>query len=144
MFRFKATCKRVVAFSAVMLLLLSSFVLWEALRSDRKFPMIHPAEDRDAVPVADAKELLQEFAADSVGALKKYRGRIWLRGTVTEISGPSVTLEGPPGVLCVYVSVNDQMLMRIRTSMGKQIMIEGNLHKRGGNLTLFRPWKLGE
>jgi hypothetical protein len=109
---------------------------------DGKFPMLLPAEDPEAVPVVEAKELLEEFEKDSVATLKKYRGRIWIRGLITEISGPTVTLDGPPGINCVYVSISDQNVMRIRAGMGEPIVIEGRLseHEKG-RLHLFRPWK---
>jgi hypothetical protein len=139
---FKITRKRVVVFSAgMLLLLLFAFAGGPAIVHGR-FPMIHSAEDPDAVPIVDAKELLTQFENDANATLKRYGGRIWLRGMVTEISGPEVTLEGPPGVRCVYVSVNDQTAMQVRTTMGQSVMIEGTLSDRGtGRLHLFRPWK---
>ena len=135
--------KRIVIFSAgILLLLLLVAIGGGRAIVDGRFPMIHPAEDPDAVPVVEAKELLREFDNDANGTLKKYGGRIWIRGMVTGISGPTVTLEGPPGVDCLYVSVNEQVIMRSRTTMGQPVMIEGTLSDREtGRLHLFRPWK---
>ncbi len=138
---FRITRKRAVVFSAGMLLLLFAFAGGPAI-VDGRFPIIHSAEDPDAVPIVDVKELLTEFENDANATLKRYGGRIWLRGMVTEISGPYVTLEGPPGVRCIYVSVNDQTAMQLRTIMGYSVMIEGTLSApETGRLKLFRPWK---
>ena len=136
------TRKKVVIFSAGLLLLLLFALAGGPAIVDGRFPMIRSADDPDTVPVVEAKDLLDEFETDANATLKKYGGRIWIRGMVTEISGPTVTLEGPPGVHCVYVSVSDQMAMRVRTSMGQSVIIEGMLSDRGtGRLHLCRPWK---
>ncbi len=129
---FRITRKRAIVFSAGMLLLLLLFAFAGGPAIvDGRFPMIHSAEDPDAVPIADAKELLTEFENDAKATLKRYGGRIWLRGMVTEISGPEVTLEGPPGVRCVYVSVNDQTAMQVKNHSGSLCHDRRNV---------VRPW----
>jgi hypothetical protein len=146
MVAFKITRKRLILFSVGMLLLLPVIVVWVSSGAEAivhgKFSMIHPADDPDAVPVVNAEDLLRGFEDDRDATLKKHGGRIWIRGMVTEVSGPTVTLEGPGGIHCVYVSGIDQTVMRIRTSVGQPVMIEGHLSERAqGRLHLFRPWK---
>src|ERR1051325_1367124 len=104
--------------------------------NDPKFParMHPPVEDPPAVPVLDAREVLAEYARDPVATTKKYKGRVWLKGKVTEFSGPSVELEGPNGIVCTYVSLQDQEKMQI----GQVITIEGDFD---GGKHMFRQWK---
>jgi hypothetical protein len=79
----------------VLVLLLALFwrLTWE---ENPKLPMpFHPPEPGEVVPVITAQELLRAFTQDEVAAREKYHGkRLWVRGTVTEISGPTVTLTG--------------------------------------------------
>jgi hypothetical protein len=129
----------VISAGIVLVLLLALFwrLTWE---ENPKLPMpFHPPEPEEVVPVITAQELLRAFAQDEVAAREKYHGkRLWVRGTVTKISGPEVTLEGPPGVVCVYVS-NPEIA---RLTIGWEATFEGGL--RGytkSDLSLFRPCK---
>jgi|SRR5262245_23330963 len=127
--------------SAGMALLLLIVLFWGHNGGEApKLPMpFHPPEPGEAVPVISAQELLREFAQDEDAARQKYGGkRVWVKGTVTEISGPTVTLEGPPGVVCVYVSIPEQA----RLTIGLGATIEGRVkgHTKS-DLTVFRPCK---
>lgn len=47
---------------------------------------------------------------------------IWVNGTVTEISGPIVALDGPNGLRCNYVSNSEQARLRI----GRKVKSKGS------------------
>jgi hypothetical protein len=138
----RITLSKILVVLAAIVALLLSIAFSLTICGEGRFPMLRPAEDPDAVPVINAQELLKEFEENEAAARTKYEGRVWLRGRVTGYSGPVVTLEGPPGIQCVYVSGNDQMNMAIRKFFGREVLIEGNFSKRGEELHLFRPWKL--
>ena len=98
---------------------------------------LHPARPGDIIKVVSASELIAEFRQDKDAASKKYSGRLWVNGTVTEISGPTVLLEGPQGVHFIYVSIKDQA----RLDMGRKVTIEGFLKGSKDPINVFRPWK---
>jgi tRNA_anti-like len=146
----KLTSMRVVAAIALAIIVLLSVVFlpklfWpEGLQNDADGPIIpmpfHSTGYGENTPVLSAQEILTEYRIDSDAARNKYAGRpVWVKGTVTEMSGPTVTLEGPKGITCVYVST----LQQARLTIGRKATVEGTLKgsPQSGDMELFRPWK---
>jgi len=107
---------------------------------DPILPMpFHSAGFDGSIKIVEASDLLREFQHDKVNARSKYGPdmRVWVNGTVTDISGPTVILEGPPGICCVYMS-NMEIS---RLSVGRKATIEGFLRASNHSVEVFRPWK---
>ena len=126
----------IAIFAVAVLLLLT----WSRFPDGAKFPMHgYPEHPQSEILILNAQRLSQEFAEDAAAARKKYSGqnRVWVKGRVTAISGPSIILEGNPTVDCHYMTILEQARVR----MGQEIMIEGWVKGEKDYVTVFRPCK---
>jgi len=108
---------------------------------DPLLPMpFHTAKAGAKTISVSAQDVIKEFQLDADKARGKYENiNTWVNGTVTEVSvsGPTIMLEGPSGIECVYLSISEQK----RLGVGQKVTIEGWLGGSKEKIILFRPWK---